>query len=541
MHHHSRESPLPQQEDIIFLYYGGFKRKKKESTRKSAATLGSHTPAEPDVYLQGLEKLSKYILLQPQNVKINLSLWESVEISSLENATASDAEIDSSKLHLCYTGGEVWAIDTLYRDDKIYLALSAYQQQSKLHRLRERYHRRGLIQFWEYDMKTQIIGCIFCITHEGDFCRHLRWFPTSGREYKDSGTLGLLLACLGDGSLQIFRVLDHASHQQKSKGEPLIVQNDSLFNFPKDDSSGVITTAEWSVDGSWVIAGDTTGTIHLWKINLTEEASSKMTSYHQSFPGHQVAIRCLATPFNDMEVCCLRHPAEMTLPTKDLFASASMDGCIRVWNIGFLHLPLLEFRLGQSWIYELRWLSTKELIAALDDGSIRFLSIEEANKASKMWALFQGSCWCLSVASSLVSSKHVFSISAGGENGEWIYISNVLSSNREKTKSSWNLATVKQMLNESSSCTQPQEKEYCLITFVNSSTQNIPAVASYLPRPTPTGSYMPYAPDVAFHQVFHQFVSPKNTMADQSVALGATFGDGWLLIGTLSSLLVNQL
>ncbi|GJD06467.1 hypothetical protein Gasu2_08830 [Galdieria sulphuraria] len=414
-------------------------------TPKRKKLTGSIEPVEwvPTVlehvqlYTQGLQENSHVILLLPQEIEVSLSLWESFELGEVSNTPS--AESDSSKLYLCYAGGEVWAWDTLKVESKWYLALSAYRKDSLVHSIYEKYSNLGLIQLWEYDAsRDEKPTCILCIGHEGDFCRQLRWLPfcLDGADSDHQHLLGMLLGCFGDGTLKVMRIKYDPLWKQRQPNEPIFVRSDVLFCFASPCDAILITT-ECSSDGRWIIGGDTRGTLHLWNIkgNLKEVfiRNQKNGIYYQSFPAHQVPIRSLASPRMQQDTINIQYPSKLSMPTSELIASGSMDGCIRIWNLHFPYRPLLEYRLGQSWIYQLEWRSSKELVAALDDGSVRLLPVEESNKSSRVLALHQGACWCVSISSHAESQRNTnLSISSGGENGEWIYCHDSLWTSRKR-------------------------------------------------------------------------------------------------------------
>lgn len=525
-------------------------RPKQSAKRKKTPTRGvEQLPnflESAQHYTQGLQEKSESILLLPQETVVNLSLWDTFEISKLSKQLCEDG--DSSRLHLCYAGGEVWACDTLKVESKLYLALNAYRKDSLVHSIYEKYSKPGLIQIWEYDISgLEKPVCILCIGHEGDFCRQLRWLPLPPEDMdsENQHILGYLLGCFGDGTLKVLRVTYDPLWKQKFHNEPILVSSDILFCFASPCDANLVV-AECSSDGRWIIGGDTKGSLHMWNLTqgnlasvLTHQQSSNI--YYQSFPAHPVTIRSLASPRTHKETTNILK--NISVPCNELIASGSMDGCIRIWNIHYPYRPLLEYRLGQSWIYQLEWHSSKELVAALDDGSVRLLPIEDSTKSTRVLALHRGACWCLSISTQddMWGKSSNFTISSGGENGEWIYCNERLFTSRKNKKRlchPWILAKVeidssypKQASNDSI--------RYTLSTFIGSSANNVPATTQYIQRPLSTGTCIPFPPSIAFHRVFHYFM-PTTVKDTHSMFLGATFGSGWFLLGTMSSWLVQQ-
>ncbi|GJQ14545.1 hypothetical protein GpartN1_g6336.t1 [Galdieria partita] len=530
------------------------KRKKPTSSLKQAESV-PNLLEHVELYTQGLQENSPVVWLLPQETHVSLSRWDTFELGKISSTPTNKA--DSSKLYLCFAGGEVWAWDTLKVESKLFLALSAYRKDSLVHSIYEKYSKPGLIQIWEYNVsRDEKPACIMCIGHEGDFCRQLRWLPFRKDEAvsEEQDILGLMLGCFGDGTLKVLRIQYDSRWKQKKPNEPIFVRSDVLFCFTSPCNS-ILVTAECSSDGSWIIGGDTKGTLHLWNIskgNLNEVVIQQQKDhiYYQSFPAHQVPIRSLASPRIQQNTVSIQYPNKITMPTNELIASGSMDGCIRIWNLHYPYRPLLEYRLGQSWIYQLEWRSSKELVAALDDGSVRLLPVEESNKSTRVLALHQGACWCVSISSQTDSQRKTnYSISSGGENGEWIYCHDSLWTCRKNKKASchpWRLAKVemcsyKPVQGEKVTPLSSEESSrYSLSTFIHSSPYNIPDTAQYIQRPLSTGACVPFPPSIAFHRVFHHFLSTDESHL-HSMLLGASFGDGWFLLGTISSWLLEQL
>jgi len=538
---------------------------KRTGKRKKPTTSKEHVEPLPSLlqnvqlYTQGLEEKAPSLLLSPQQTKVSLSLWDAFEISNVASFSSSESE-DPSKLYLCYTGGEVWACDTLRVHSKLYLALSAYRKDSLLHSIYEKYSNPGLIQVWELDIcNFDKPVCILCIGHQGDFCRQLRWLPVGESvQNNNQSILGFLLGCFGDGTLKVLRVKYDAGWKQKHPDLPIFVPSDVIFSFSCPNDANLVVT-ECSPDGRWIIGGDTKGTLHLWNIKESQnnafiDQQQSNHIYYQSFPAHQVTIRSLATPRTLSESSCIHFSSKnSSVAANELVASGSMDGCVRIWMLHYPYRPLLEYRLGQSWIYQLEWHSTKELVAALDDGSVRLLPIEDAEKSTRVLALHQGACWCVSVSES--RNKPYLSISSGGENGEWIYCNDSYLTYRKSKKHACHprrlakLEVYSDKLDEkgnekkaSSVSMDDNPIRYSLSTFICPHNHNIPETAQYMQRPLSSCVFFP--PSIAFHRVFHHFLAKEEDLQDTQsypMILGATFGNGWLLIGAMSSWLVEQL
>lgn len=221
---------------------------------------------------------------------------------------------------LLNVGGHVYSVDWLPQtnNDMQYMCVSASMQARATTLIGEKLISKivpARVQIWsidqDYESSLTHVLCFNqgCITY-------IRWVPISSSSKGDSSILGLLSACMQDGTVGIYSV-PHSSNFKRQKG-PLYLKMDPLVQL--NVKKGVPTCMEWHGADKLAI-GYSDGWISVWSISSCLQVGTRRAR-------PQILSKLSASPIT----CVSWHP-----DGRRIFSS-SHDGSARCTLLDHPHL-----------------------------------------------------------------------------------------------------------------------------------------------------------------------------------------------------------
>lgn len=210
---------------------------------------------------------------------------------------------------------------------------------------------------------------VLCLAHNGKVAWDLKWRPSN---VYDKHRMGYLAVLLGNGALEVWEVPFPKtveaiySRCQKEGTDPRFIKMEPVFRCSAlkcGDRQSIPIALEWSSSSPYdmIVVGCHDGVVALWKFHST--GSSINTKPFLCFSADTVPIRALSWA-----------PAESNSESSNVIITASNKG-LKFWDIRDPFHPLWDFPLKRI-IYSVDWVKDPScVVAAIDDGSIRFLSL----------------------------------------------------------------------------------------------------------------------------------------------------------------------
>lgn len=385
-------------------------------------------------YLPGNSKGLKRVFLKSnspnphQTIPISLGRFESwtqFDHNGIPLGVPSEANLPPLERGvdvILNTGGPVWAMEwcpaqvTRSQQEKenksSYIAISTTKSQTDYHAMGQIYMGKNAIQIWKVGCLTPkgIIGdettkpqLSMTILHEKSYVRDLSWCHRGMKEEVDCpnevSRLGLLAACFGDGSMDIFAIPEPeelAKRKNLPLDKPMHLFLKPIMTYYLGPNS-MISTVKWSHHDkcNLIAAGCSDGRIAIWDLDTVSDdeiVPSIKLSYGDSIMNSKYFT---STDGKDIHNVTLNRIPILHFkshngyiqkicwsPDNPFYISAcSMSSSVKVWDIRKCATPVDNQQSQGGMTNDLFWdRQNNSIISCLDDGGIRLISSDITKK-----------------------------------------------------------------------------------------------------------------------------------------------------------------
>lgn len=315
------------------------------------------------------------------------------------------------------TGGPVWAIEwcpsLLTREEQLrelrksYIAISSYKAYDETHVMGQTYHGKNMIQIWDLGAITTkgVVNpsnpiLALGILHDKCYVRAISWCK-KGSKYDVSENevprLGLLAACFGDGSMDIYAVPDPESLSSQiglESDSPIYVRLKPVFTLPPDVNA-MICTVSWSHHGdcSRIAVGYSDGRVSVWELSDKQNdisissVKSESLYYEANYIETPEDLALSKINLSAVPIVCFKaHNSYIqkvcwSPENSNYLSTCSMSSSVKVWDIRMCAAPVDNQQTQGGITNDLAWdRQLNTLVTCLDDGGIRLIASDITKK-----------------------------------------------------------------------------------------------------------------------------------------------------------------
>nr|CCA17576.1 conserved hypothetical protein [Albugo laibachii Nc14] len=226
----------------------------------------------------------------------------------------------------------------------------------------------GLIQIWAVSTSSSLPYLIYAIAHDGGAVWGLKWCPQPCEVMEG---IGMLAACFGDGTVQVFHVPRRESSQSQERTcverlKPIICAR--IHNV-------IQMCLQWSPHSAdQLLTGGSDGSIALWNLAHVYEVL-----HGNDNPRHPIDVKPQRR-FQDSDTVtkldtfdwgpgwvALRAVAWSPFDPY-IFASTGNDSVLKIWDIREPRIPFRTHRIRSTWGLSLHWLDQRSVAISGDQG-----------------------------------------------------------------------------------------------------------------------------------------------------------------------------
>ncbi|CCI39486.1 unnamed protein product [Albugo candida] len=315
----------------------------------------------------------------------------SIEDEKVSLPVFNACSLDTNRVAM-NVGGPIWAMDWHPATAKqpkwnvTYLSIAAHppcsirndqiiSEEAPDHHYGEQRGGPGLIQIWAVSTDLSLPYLMYAIAHNGGAVWGLKWCP---QECKGMGGIGMLAACFGDGTVQVFHVPRHEFSQSQER--PCVERLEPVICGKLQKV--VQMCLNWSPhSANQLLTGGSDGSIALWDLanayevlHEDDKTSIPIDVKPQRHFQDSDTITKLDTSDWGSGWVALRDVAWSPYDPY-IFATTGNDSCIKIWDIRETRIPFRTHRLRSTWGLSLHWFDERSVYVAGDQGPIHCYDI----------------------------------------------------------------------------------------------------------------------------------------------------------------------